>query len=124
MTRLVSAPLQIRLELSDQAARRLASPIAHSAFGALPATTMLRATTTRARSQHRSLQQTASATQWRSFASELNREIKDPTSEEEAEVAPFRKKIHFLKKYNPPIKAGKKGINIVRACICFRIDIS
>uniref|UniRef100_K3WEW8 Malic enzyme n=1 Tax=Globisporangium ultimum (strain ATCC 200006 / CBS 805.95 / DAOM BR144) TaxID=431595 RepID=K3WEW8_GLOUD len=70
---------------------------------------MLRATATHVRFQRQrvALQQT------RAFASEFNHEIKDPTREEEAEVAPFRKKINQLKKYNPPIKAGKKGINIV-----------
>lgn len=52
--------------------------------------------------------------QTRALASDANHEIKDPTREEEAEVEPFRKKITDLKKYNPPIKTGKRGISIVR----------
>ncbi|RLN85292.1 hypothetical protein BBJ28_00019483 [Nothophytophthora sp. Chile5] len=37
----------------------------------------------------------------------------EPTSEELAEAEPLGKYIHLLKKYNPPIKTGLKGINIV-----------
>lgn len=82
---------------------------------------MLRATTnTLVRSAQRQQQLvrtavSASVTQVRTFASDANHEIKEPTREEEAEVEPFRKKINELKKYNPPIKVGKKGISIVRA---------
>lgn len=74
---------------------------------------MLRSTTTSfARTQQRALQ-LARTSQWRAFASDSNHEVKEPTREEEAEVAPFRKNINQLKKYNPPIKTGKKGISIV-----------
>lgn len=52
--------------------------------------------------------------QLRALASDASFEIKDPTREEEAEAEPFRKKITDLKKYNPPIKTGKRGISIVR----------
>lgn len=40
-------------------------------------------------------------------------ETAPPTHEEEAAEEPFSKQINKLKKYNPPIKTGKRGINIV-----------
>lgn len=77
---------------------------------------MLRSTTAslaRAHQHQQRVLQLARSPQWRAFASDSYHEIKEPTREEEAATAPFRKKIHELKKYYPPMKTGKKGITIV-----------
>ncbi|GLE08715.1 hypothetical protein PINS_up020078 [Pythium insidiosum] len=43
----------------------------------------------------------------------MTSETSPPTKEEEEAAEPFNKQLHKLKKYNPPIKTGKRGINIV-----------